>query len=436
MLTGPTLLLALVLLVVAVFLWRQVGSGLSLVVLLVGALWLIHGVPLMVYVHETGPDTFIFEQALAHTDRAAVLSRLLLAVSLMFVCLLLGIAGADRSFPFWRDTAAQAGRPAPGQSLARVAHVGAIQRVLLWTLVVAMLAVSVERAQVADIAAYFRFHGSEVERSALRREFGGTPYYAYNVMLHAVAPFLVMVLYCDDLRARRTLWPGALTVALFLAVLLGKMGTLSKAPPVIFLLQLILLKVLLGNPLFSLRGIARLSIAALLLLMMMTRVTLPELDLRAALAFLHYRMFDIPNEVLLEYFAAIPASIRHTWGMSFFDALRGRAHADTLATYFSVAELTRGSVMSSSNAMFIGDAWAQFSWPGVAVVSVAAGFLVRFIDLYGQRSGFTDQSACLVAGCAAGIFTILSTSFTTGLVTGGLAIIPVLSALFVGNRRA
>jgi hypothetical protein len=84
--------------------------------------------------------------------------------------------------------------------------------------------------------------------------------------------------------------------------------------------------------------------------------------------------------------------------------------------------------------MFVGDAWAQFSWPGVAIASFLVGFMVRLIDLHVQATGRSDLSACVTAGGAFGIFTCLSTAFTTALITGGLAILPFLAVAFVGRR--
>lgn len=168
--------------------------------------------------------------------------------------------------------------------------------------------------------------------------------------------------------------------------------------------------------------------------MLITRITLPELDVASGLSFLYYRTFDIPNEVLLEYFSAIPAVIPHSWGHSVRALLDGAVPTENLQTYYAVAEVTRNSLLSTSNAMFVGDAWAQFSWYGVVFVSLMAGFLVRLIDLYSQKNGYTDQTAALIAGCSFGIFTILSTAFTTGLLTGGLALVPLLSTFFVRRR--
>lgn len=432
--TAATIVLLCALFGTATYVRRRVGSTMSLSLMLFSALLLVHGIALLIYLNVTGPDTFIFERALAPVDRDATISRLMLAVSVMFASLVAGTELANGIVPRWRRRARHEARVRLGGSMRRIIAISATQRIFLWLVVLAMLAVSLFESQVSNILKFFTFNGSEFAKTLLRRDYGGTPYYVYNVALSSVMPFFVMVSYCNDLGRLKLRRPSPLTVMLFGVVLLGKLGTLSKAPPVIFILQLLLLRTLLKNTKINLKVVLLFVLAALVLFMAIVRLTFPELDLQAALEFLYYRSFDIPNQSLLEYFAAIPASIPHTWGSSVLAMFGIAQPKETLETYFAVAELTRDSTASSSNAMFIADAWAQFSWFGVVLVSTAVGLVIRLIDLYARRGGYSDQTICLIAGCAFGIFTILSTSFTTGLVTGGLALIPLISTFFVRRR--
>jgi hypothetical protein len=174
--------------------------------------------------------------------------------------------------------------------------------------------------------------------------------------------------------------------------------------------------------------------AAFVLFAMMVHWTIPDLDTLAVIKFLYYRVFDIPNEGLLEYFAAVPASIPHGGGGGIFAFLRNVPDAEYIPMYSAVAEVTRDSLISTSNSMFIADAWAEFGWWGVIVFSVLAGTVLRCVDLYAFRNGESDESACLVAGGAYGIFTMLSTSLTTSLITGGLVLMPLL-ALALRSRK-
>lgn len=420
--------------ITTVYVRRRVGGRITLSLLFFGSLLLIHGVPMLVYVFGTGPDTLIYEAALDGVDRIATLSMVMYAVALMFVCLIvgseLGMLAAPRLHRLSNRSLVRQGN-GPLHHIIRIAPV---QRLALWLLVAGMLGVSIAQAHASQILNFFTFDGSDIEKTLLRAEKGGSPFYLYNVVLYSIAPFLVMVSWADDVRRHLGLRrPSPLTIALFSVTLLGKFGTLSKAPPVVFVLQLLLMAALLRGARLDLRLLSKFVVAAVVLFATIVRLTFPDLDLGAVLAFLYYRAFDIPNEALLEYFAAIPASIPHTWGASVFSWL-GHPRPDTLETYYAVAEVTRGSLLSTSNAMFIGDAWAQFSWFGVTTVSVLAAFIVRLIDLHSHRAGRSDLSACVTAGCAFGIFTGLSTAFSTALVTGGLITLPVISAWFITHK--
>src|SRR6267143_3891912 len=69
---------------------RYVGFRLSVTFLLFAALILVHGIPLLIYLNITGPDTFVYEAALAPVDRDAIQAKLLWALALMFVFVIMG----------------------------------------------------------------------------------------------------------------------------------------------------------------------------------------------------------------------------------------------------------------------------------------------------------------------------------------------------------
>jgi hypothetical protein len=199
-----------------------------------------------------------------------------------------------------------------------------------------------------------------------------------------------------------------------------------------FLLQFLALYMIITGKTLSARTILTGLAATLVLSALIVRLTFGEVDAISVLQFLYYRLLEIPNEVLLEYFAAIPASLPYEWGAGLFGFLREQS----IPTYFAVAALTRGNLESSSNAMFIADAWAQFSWIGVAVMSFLAGGIARSIDLYAFGRGLTDESAVIVASCSYGVLTLLVTSLPTAIITGGLGLIPLLSFIISGRASS
>lgn len=415
---------------------RRIGFGLNLTCILLSILIFVHGIPMLVYLYFTGPDTLIFEAALKSVDRDAVQANVLWAVSLLFV---FAPAGSELAKIVFQRTYNRGQRNIREQGLAptlKSYQLSGAPLKAVWAVAFGMTVVSIIESQPSKIFAYFLSGGSEIEKLFLRREEGGTQFYLYNVVLYSVAPFLMMVANQNDRGKQAAAKLNTLAVVMFSLVLLGKFATLSKAPPVIFLLQLLLLRMAIKRQRLNLVAIVSLAAAALILFSVVVNFTIPDLDLSSILKFLYYRVFDIPNESLIEYFSAIPATLPHGWGAGIFPFLRDGPSNQWVQTYSAVAEVTRDSLDSTSNVLFIGDAWAEFAWPGVILFSVIAGFTVRSIDIYAFRDGHSDEAACLVAGCSFGVFTMLSTALNTAMVTGGLALLPIISMLLVRRRKS
>lgn len=408
----------------------------SVTLILFVALLTIHVIPMLVYLNYTGPETYIYEAALRSIDGNAAKIRLLWAMTCMFIFVTLGSAFAPLLTPKnWRlQKRLGASQSINEDEFRHIYHASATIRLLLWLIAAAMLAVILIEKQPQSIFNYFTSGESELGKILLRRAEGGTKFYLFNVFLYSVGPFVVMVLYCLQRQKPGDVELRLLFFCFFLLVLVGKLGTLSKAPIVIFLLQIGLLLVLLSKANLGFRIWSNLLIFGLLLLTVIVKLTIPDIELLAVYRFLYYRVFDIPNEVLLEFFSAFPDSLKHGWEYGIFGSATRPPNEVTLPTYFAVAELTRGDATSSSNVMFVGDAWASYEWVGVIVTSFFVGLILRLIDLYAFRRGRSDEWACMSAACAFGVFTMLSTAFSTSLVTGGLLLVPFASALFVRRR--
>lgn len=411
---------------------------LSVSTMLLTLLMVIHGIPMLIYQHLTGPDTLIYEAALSAVDREAILAKGLLAIGTMFFCVILGNSLANRAFRGWYRLGqlAQAD-DREGTPVARNIYQPTVYtRLAILTVGLWMLALMLLNGVPGKVVEYLSTEGLEIDKILLRREKGGIDNYFYNVVLFSIAPFLCAVALSFATRQYARVADKAIAVAMVGIVLLGKFGMLSKSPPVIFLLQLLLLWFLATGRRIDLRSTLLAVVAVAILFGLMAHAVVPELDFGAILAFLYYRVFDIPNEGLIEFLAAYPEQIPHGWGSSLL-AIFADVPAKP-ASYFAVAALTRDDSLyaSSSNSVFIADAWAEYAWPGVVFTATLAGFWTRAIDLYAFRHGRTDEAVCIVAGCAFGIFTMLSTAFPTALISGGLATIPLVSMLFVRRHRA
>lgn len=294
-----------------------------------------------------------------------------------------------------------------------------------------MLYFMVHDAQLSKVYTYFATHVGEFEKIAMRREMGGSKTYAFNLMLGTLLPFIAFCLWTWWREGSQSgvRWIAA---AVIILIITAKLATLSKAPAAVFLLQLLVLDMVRRSLQVSLRHLAMFVCGGIALFSIMTFVANSDLGgASQSLLFLFYRIFMIPNESLLEYFAAFPSQLSHTYGHD----IRGLAAllgAEPLSpSYLRVAELHRGAPGSATTAMFMADAWAAFSWPGVVAVSLMFGLLLRWIDI--QLIVKRGRSCITIAGIGLGhygIFIALSTAFQTSLLTGGLfLIVPMVTLL-------
>jgi hypothetical protein len=265
----------------------------------------------------------------------------------------------------------------------------------------------------------------------MRHEMGGSRTYAFNLMLSNLLPFVAFSLWTWWREGGQSGVRWLATAAVIILVITGKLATLSKAPVAVFLLQLLVLDIARRSLQVSARQLAMLAGSGVALFSVMIFAANSDLGgVSQSLLFLFYRVFMIPNESLLEYFAAFPLQLPHTLGhdIRWLAALLG---ADALqSSYFRVAELHRGIPGSATTAMFMADAWAAFSWTGVLVVSIVFGFLLRWIDIW--LIARRDRSCITIAGLGLGhygIFIALQTAFQTALLTGGLLMIVPATAL-------
>ena len=412
---------------------RQVTLRISTTSLLFGALLLVHGLPLLSYLYITGPDTEIYEAALERLDRDVIINRLQLAVALMFLCITLGSFAAGRMFPTWKKEFRKLGPTVRSRPMEHVFLTSPARMSFFLSIIIILAAMAMLEAQPTKIINFFSSPLSEFEKTAIRNATGGSTVYLYNLFVSSVGTFVAMVAVTSWKYERGSIIVGVIAAAMFVLLWAAKLATLMKAPPVIFLLQFLLLYLILAGKTFSPRTIITVVVATAVLFAVIVKATFWSLEVSTIYEFLYYRVFEIPNEVLLEYFAAIPATLPYEWGTGLFGFLRSGGGDESVPTYFAVAALTRGNLESSSNAMFIADAWAQFAWWGVALFSFFAGAIARSIDLYAFGRGFTDESAVIVAACSYGVLTMLVTSLPTALITGGLALIPLLSFFMSGR---
>src|SRR5262249_16916191 len=242
----------------------------------------------------------------------------------------------------------------------------------------------------------------------------------------SVAPFLSFLLLAKAAVNRQPYMRLAGLLVCF-AVFAGKVGTFQKVPWLIYLLQLIVLFQATKRLEF---GVGRILLFTFLVLggtAAATALALPSAGL-GIFEFLLCRFFEVNAEVVYQTFYVYPDHLPHTWGMNI-----GLIHS-----LFGTGELTSahtqvanffGAEGATFDAFFIADAWVDFAYAGVAVMSVLVGFMVKGVDLFILSRGKTPRAVALISSGMYGVFQLQVTSAFTAFLSGGLLAIPLLVVL-------
>lgn len=302
-------------------------------------------------------------------------------------------------------------------------------RAVFWVLVAlcsaALILLYLQTEKFSLVYKYFFTVGNEIEKIKWRRESGGFSYF-WNLFFATIAIFAT-VYAMNEIRFSKLI--GIFIALSFIALIIfGKMAYLSKAPVIVYIVQ-ICLAVNIARSL-KVSKTAAVSLLAILgggavLMVFVANSNLQGLG--NALIFLFYRLFMIPNESLIEYFLAFPNYLPHTYGLENRFIAFFLGEPKILESYWRVAEVLRGVGGSTTTAMFTGDAWAEFSWIGVIIFPIAFGSMLRFLDII--LIGKIGKTSASIAGLSLGyygIFIALSTSLFTALLTGGISMIPIL----------
>jgi len=423
-------------LVALVFLWRRAIASLALAPTLLTLLLVLHGPAYLYYTHVWGPRQLFFEQILAlESPGSDVIGSLDIAIGITFLATCSGIAIADLLLGCNPHAMRSALRDWHGQTMevtaaatSRAMFIGVLGAVFLFVSVVA-------NGHLGRIWQFVQGQEGEFEKIALRRELGTDDSYWYLLLKATIIPFSAYALLAIARCGYRTAWLGVLMVVP--ALLIANLATLSKAPIVVFCVLLAVTEVVRHTLSPRPRTLMLLALGGATLMLTMVLLAIRNIEgMDAALEFLFYRIFMIPNEMLFEFFTAVPSQISHTWGADsgWLRSLTGQDPQPAL--YWQVAAVHRGNDLSTSTAMFLGDAWGGFSWLGVVVVPLTAGIVVRSIDivLIMRRR----KSAGVVAGLVLGhygVFIAMCTAFPTALLTGGLALVLPLALWLRADRR-
>ncbi|MBV9062165.1 MAG: hypothetical protein JOY77_04440 [Alphaproteobacteria bacterium] len=274
-----------------------------------------------------------------------------------------------------------------------------------------------------QLQTYFALQSTQ-ELKKFRLELGGQGGYFYQTLVVSIGPFLSFLLF-SKARASNDSMLLLIALAMAAAVLAGKIGSFQKIPWVIYLLQLLMLFQVWKRLDFSFGRAALLLICLLAGALAASFVALPELDASQLAEFLVYRFFQVNAEVVYQTFYVYPHYLPHTWGMNI-----GLIHSifgsgELSAAHTQVANFF-GAEGATFDAFYIADAWVDFGYGGVMVMSLLVGFVVKSVDCFVTSMGKTPLAMALLVSGTYGLFQLMVTSAFTAFLSGGLVLIPLL----------
>jgi ABC-type multidrug transport system fused ATPase/permease subunit len=427
----------------ALYLLLRLHLFVSTATMLVASLLLIYGPAALSFTLSGGQYAFLIRPLLGNADipssmfpmmsaKAGDLGPVIVAINfslaLMYVGIIAGIEGVNR---LWPARAAATDAALTNWNTQKLADEPAVHRLLIGILVVlalVMLWVSIKENHIGTIRHFFSMTNN-YERNALRAHGGGSPSYFYRVVLTAIAPMFLIWGLLAGLKVRSA--PLLLAAGLlFVATMIGKIETLSKAPPAFLLIQIIMAVFLVYANRISWRTTIGALVVVALLFYIVTRLVIVFPPTMPPIEAVYSRVFEVENETLVENFAVFPKLHPFMWGGNIrpLALLLGKPYEPSFSL---VAYIWYGDHDITSPTLFIADAWADFAYAGVFLYSVIAGMLCRGIDLIFLARGKSVVAIAVLSASLMGLLSLLTTALNIAVFSGGLLLAPVLAAILM-----
>jgi len=439
----------------ALYLFFRLRLYLTTTTMLIGSLLLIYGPAFLSYTLSSGESVFLINRLrglvglpnpLFSTIKAkvsdfdAVIVAMNFSIALMYVSIIAGIEAVDRFFPNRISRMRTAVTVWSSQSIRDDAGGHRILLIVIFALASLMVFFSITENHLATIKTFLSLgDGNNAARDLYRLHFATSPNYLYRLILSGVAPmFVIWGVLAGSLS--KSWWLLLAALLLFIATMIGKFDTLSKAPPAFFMVQLMVAALLAFTNRITWLSALIAGCFVALILYAVTRLIMIFPEGTAIFQVVYYRVFEVENQALLENFGTFPFVHPHMWGAN-IRPIANLLGLHFIPSYSIVAHTWYGTYDVTSPSLFIADAWTDFSFAGVFVFSVIAGAVCRSIDAIFLAHGKTVVSVAVLGATFAGIFTLLTTALNTALLSGGLLLAPVLAGLLViairhfGQRR-
>ena len=435
---------AVAMIITALYLSFRLRPFITTTTMLLGSLLLIYGPAFLSFTlssgeyalllrpfTEAGPaQPTIFPAIRAKgLDLNAIVAAMNFSVALMYGGILAGIELVNRAAPRRAAILAKALSDWGNQPVKDDGRTHLPLVIFISALALSMLYFSLSEHHIQTIWRFFSIKDDNTARSLFRAEFGGSPSYWYRLMLAAVAPIFVIWGLLAGVLSRSWLLLAAACL-LLAATLLGKIETLSKAPPVFFLCQVMFAILLAFTNRLSWRLLLFGSLFAAFLIYFAVSTFVIFSPGQSAVQFAYSRIFEVENETLLENFAAFPHLRPFMMGANLrpIAMLMGAPYEPA---FNIVGYLWYGSHDITSPSLFIADAWADFSYAGVIVYSVIAGAICRSVDVAFLARGKSVVGIAVLGATLVGVLTLLTTALNIALITGGLLLAPLIAGAIV-----
>ena len=414
---------ACLLVALLIYIKRRYGLYVSARTVVLGWIWMVCGPPHLYYLVSGKLPGWLF-------------IRMTLAFGLMFAGLVIGIEGmrllaparfraAERLARDWRHLEISKGY-IPPSVLVLVCTLGALF----------LLVVSVWERQLIHVMEFVSLGGRTDDVAEYRGTVGGSRLYLYNVFLSSVGPFLSFLLQLTPSSRHPFIRPLRwIFVAL---ILMGKIALFNRSAAALYVVQLLMLRPLLRDNRIRLGTLLKGLVLVGVLMFPAFYHYLGDIPLGQFISFyLLDRMFLAPYYGMVNYFMRFPDLMPHAMGrnVSIINTLWYGSETYTPAMVRFAEEA--GNYFGSFNAAFVAEAWADFSYPGVFVVSLIVGVFSAFADLVifpGTKR--TREGVAILACVVYGVFVLSATAAQTALFSGGLALVPLTALALKMFARA
>jgi hypothetical protein len=400
---------------VGLYVWRREPARLLLTPLMLLSFFVLYGAGGILYF--VGTDTV-----------PAVRTTVTISFILMWIGLIVGIELARASNPVLLSRAQRAIRTWKTTALRDGSQTDQLLAVLGAFMAIFIFGVFFAYGKVGQIQTWLSITDAH-DKLKYRIELGAQGGYLYQTLVASVAPFVAFLL-LSKARLGGRVYLRVIGMMLCVAVLFGKAGSFEKMPWLLFLLQLLIVSQAAKSLEVNLKRLLLLTVVLVGGAAGATALALSS-DGAGVFEFLVYRLLEVNNEVIYQTFYVYPQHLPHTWGLNI-----GLVHSiigsgQLTSAHTQVANFF-GAFGATFDAFYIADAWVDFAYPGVALMSIIVGFLVKSVDIFVASQGKTPMALALIGSGMYGLYQLQVTSAFTAFLSGGLISIPLLVMLSEG----